>query len=489
MPGGRTADRGWNAGWASGTGWISDPNTWFTHSTTRGDGAEVGVELRAARRRRSRRGPRGTSRCRPAGSGRSTASGRRRRRAGPAPTGSPLHVVRRRLVGGAGDAQGQLDLDAGRCPGTRRAAGGGSAGAGWRARAASGRAAAPVPARGGRGTEPAVAAAVLGGVEGEAGQLGADAAQAGVADLLWRRRAAAVSAAPAARTSATMPAQFSLRPLVQAPSSPLSASSRATSSPSSDSTWSHHCAIAAKRRHILSSSARQRRRRSATARASATSAVRSRGGGSATSGRPVRRRGPSRRRSRRRCPRGGAAGAADVNASSTTRSSAGSEKSRSRKAAQRSSKATCEPISSITSTTGGRPASTGCSRRSRCANEWRVPMAAASRASMARRQRSAMSGPSVVVVGRSLEGDADAVAQLGGGLLGEGDGGDGGEVVAGLDQGHQPLDQRRGLAGAGAGLHEQRGVELIGDASRAGVRRRERRVSHGRLPGGSARAR
>ena len=56
----------------------------------------------------------------------------------------------------------------------------------------------------------------------------------------------------------------------------------------------------------------------------------------------------------------------------------GSSRSRSRKSRQRTSNSICEPMSSSTSTLGGRPASTGCSDRIRCAKECSVPTAAPS---------------------------------------------------------------------------------------------------------------
>ena len=66
---------------------------------------------------------------------------------------------------------------------------------------------------------------------------------------------------------------------------------------------------------------------------------------------------------------------------------AGSARSWSRKDDQRLSKATDELTSSSTSTRGGSPASTGCSESRRWANACRVPMAAPSSCSRARRQR------------------------------------------------------------------------------------------------------
>ena len=130
---------------------------------------------------------------------------------------------------------------------------------------------------------------------------------------------------------------------------------------------------------------------------------------------------------------------------------------------QRVSKATEELTSSSTSTRGGRPASTGCSESRRWAKACSVPMAAPSSWSRASRQRT----PDVTVgigFGRLLERGPDAVAQLGARLLGKGDGGDTAEFdAAGRHQGQDAVDQGRGLAGSGAGLDEEGGVEVLGD--------------------------
>ena len=66
----------------------------------------------------------------------------------------------------------------------------------------------------------------------------------------------------------------------------------------------------------------------------------------------------------------------------------------------------------------------------------------------------------------------DAQAQVAGGALGEGDRGDAGHVRPPRPhEFHHPRDERRGLAGAGGGLHHQRGVEVGRDAlSRRSVR-------------------
>jgi hypothetical protein len=60
-----------------------------------------------------------------------------------------------------------------------------------------------------------------------------------------------------------------------------------------------------------------------------------------------------------------------------------------------------------------------------------------------------------------LQGAPHAVAQLGAGLLGEGDGRDVAQLdLAGPHEGHDAVDQRRGLPRPRAGLHEQRGAEI-----------------------------
>ena len=146
------------------------------------------------------------------------------------------------------------------------------------------------------------------------------------------------------------------------------------------------------------------------------------------------------------------------------RSRAGSASSWSRNIDQRRSKATLELTSSRTSTRGGRPASTGCSDSRRWAKAWRVPMAAPSSWSRAARQR--LPDLSVgIVLGPPLELAADPVAELGAGLLGEGDGGDGPQLgPARRDQGHDPVDEGARLPRPRPRLHEQGGAEIAGDA-------------------------
>ena len=89
---------------------ISAPNTWLTQSMT---GATVRklVVQRGRGRRRLRRGAAGKWRCRPGGTGRSTASGRRRRTAARARARRPPSRRPAARSGSAGDAHGELDLD------------------------------------------------------------------------------------------------------------------------------------------------------------------------------------------------------------------------------------------------------------------------------------------------------------------------------------------------------------------------------------------
>ncbi len=151
-----------------------------------------------------------------------------------------------------------------------------------------------------------------------------------------------------------------------------------------------------------------------------------------------------------------------LSARSTVRSSAGSSSSSSTKRVHRSSNASCDAMSSSTCTRGGSPASTGCSARMRCANAWRVDTAAASSSSSARVARDRRDG--IAVVCQRFQGPADPVAQLGGGLLGEGHRRDLAHGHVALDdQGHDPVDQRLGLARTRAGLDEEGLVERADD--------------------------
>jgi len=75
---------------------------------------------------------------------------------------------------------------------------------------------------------------------------------------------------------------------------------------------------------------------------------------------------------------------------------------------------------------------------------------------------------------RALQGVLDALAQaqlqLAGGLLGEGDRDDAVEGgAAGADEGEDAAHQDRGLAGAGAGLEQERGVEVADHAVADGL--------------------
>ena len=111
-----------------------------------------------------------------------------------------------------------------------------------------------------------------------------------------------------------------------------------------------------------------------------------------------------------------------------------------------------EAMGSATSKPGGRPASSGRSRRRAPAKLCSVWTEADSRFSRAARQRSA-SPPPAPSTDRRSSPFADALAELGGGGLGEGDGGDLLDLGAARgDQRDDPRDERGRLAGARAGL-------------------------------------
>ncbi len=79
-------------------------------------------------------------------------------------------------------------------------------------------------------------------------------------------------------------------------------------------------------------------------------------------------------------------------------------------------------------------------------------------------------GLRAVVLRPVLEGAAEAVAQLGPGLLGEGDGGDVAELDRSRrDEGDDAVNQRRRLARASPRLHEQGGVQVGGDPIAGGL--------------------
>ena len=66
---------------------------------------------------------------------------------------------------------------------------------------------------------------------------------------------------------------------------------------------------------------------------------------------------------------------------------------------------------------------------------------------------------------RVLDFGAQPQLELSGGLLGEGHGDDSAKLGAPARQRRDdPVDQRGGLAGAGGGLDDERGVEVVADA-------------------------
>ena len=74
--------------------------------------------------------------------------------------------------------------------------------------------------------------------------------------------------------------------------------------------------------------------------------------------------------------------------------------------------------------------------------------------------------------GLGPQGFAEAVAEIGGGLLGEGDGGDGADVDTGANQLDDARHQARRLAGAGPRFDEQVGAEVAADPVAIGLVRR-----------------
>ncbi len=138
----------------------------------------------------------------------------------------------------------------------------------------------------------------------------------------------------------------------------------------------------------------------------------------------------------------------------------GSLSSRSSRSLHSSSKRRLLSSSSSTPNPGGSPASIGKSLRIRRANACSVPIGAWSRSPSACRADS---------VGVPRELRAEPSAQLGGRLLGERDRGDLGDRHAGLDEVHDPVDERTRLPGTCARLDEQRVVEVAADPLAIGV--------------------
>ncbi len=158
------------------------------------------------------------------------------------------------------------------------------------------------------------------------------------------------------------------------------------------------------------------------------------------------------------------------------RSSAGSSSRSSTNRVQRSSNASCDAMSSSTCTRGGRPASTGCSARMRCANACRVDTAAASSSSNATVARVTSTGPpsrATTSSARRMRSRSSAAAfsvnvtaaisRIG--------------HVAFDDERHDAVDQCLRLARPRTGFHEQRLVERCPRSRREwrGLRRARRR--------------
>ena len=147
---------------------------------------------------------------------------------------------------------------------------------------------------------------------------------------------------------------------------------------------------------------------------------------------------------RARRPVGSSSRMARASSSPGSRRRRSSSSSSSTKAAHRSSKASCEVTSSATSTRGGRPASRGCSVSSRCAKACSVHTG---RAVELVESCPGQRGGWPALQRRLLERVPHPVAQLGGGLVGEGDGGDHAHRHAGFgDQRLDALDERPRLA-------------------------------------------
>ena len=332
---------------------MSAANTWLTQSMTGSPAAEVGRELRRRRRRRARSGarPRGTSRCRPGGSGRSTASDRRRRRddrarRGRRPTARCRPASSTRV--GRGDAHGELDLDRvgvlelveqealvavvqpgahGRAVSPGRAAG--------RGRARAGRGTRAVRRRAARRRQPSVKRA-----DGDAEPMGAR-----LGDL-----AAHAARAPSPASTHPVPhvveveVQFAFRPTL--PTLKLGAlrvdvGSRASSSSSSSSMARSRVDVVGDRRRGARRAGRRRSRQSARSRADVVDlgqrGVEQRRGPAVAParvrGHAFRRRGPSCPRRPRRARRAPRAARPQASRSRSVRSRAGSARSASRNGA------------------------------------------------------------------------------------------------------------------------------------------------------------
>ena len=128
--------------------------------------------------------------------------------------------------------------------------------------------------------------------------------------------------------------------------------------------------------------------------------------------------------------------------------------------AQRARQAMLARTSSSTTNPGGRPASSGCSAKSRWQNPWIVPIAASSICASATEAGDAVA----VLAGRGRQRAPDPRPELRRGRLGEGDCGDLAQFrTPAPDELDDALDHCRRLARAGAGLHEERRIEVFRD--------------------------
>ena len=455
----------------------------------RGRGAEVGREPQRLGREVIAR-PRGTSRCRPGGSGRSTAWGRRRRRAVPGVTAVASQPCPPASGVVGREQRGDLDLDrvgvlelvdqqalvpVAQALADGRSPTGGRAAARGRARAGRGTPARPrcaVPRRGApcrwRGTRRRGASA-------------ASVTRATIASRCSSRRAMRSRTSLTSRQFLRLPAFFTRNDGLSASSSSMRAASST--------------AVRIRPACSSNSPSRSSRRSSPSVHSDCAGAH----------GRQLRQPGLARSISGMG---GGVVDAveqvpvvveelrnpAEVVHAGTRREQdqerlargRGSSSSSSRVVRHRSSNASSDDTSSCTSMRGGKPASTGNAVSMRCAKACSVEIAASSSWSSA----AFTAGPDrvgeLLAARPLLELAAHAVAQLGRRLLGERDRRDRPHrhreaPTLGGDELDDSIDEHLGLAGSGTGLDEQRVVEVDArpprGAGSSAVRRASRLLS------------